>query len=208
MPGANVDILNDVWDQDNHSLNMDLAVRLDSTNDSITAVGDVAADGQDAGNPVKIGGKASTSVPTAISQSLDRVDAYFDANGRLAVFPGATWTTTHFPAEGSTAVASRDAAGGTIRNVCQAIYVSIVGNTTAPTAQSASWVLRDGATAAGTVKYGGRIGIAAVAGFHQNIIITGLWIEGSANNAMTLEFGAGAANTRQTASIQGTTIGL
>jgi hypothetical protein len=47
-------------------------------------VGNIAHDGVDAGNPVKIGGKGVTSVPAAVS-SGDRVDAYFDLNGRQVV---------------------------------------------------------------------------------------------------------------------------
>ena len=46
--------------------------------------GDIAHDAADSGNPVKIGGKAATSAPTAVSAG-DRVNAYFDANGRLVV---------------------------------------------------------------------------------------------------------------------------
>src|SRR5688572_27256350 len=46
--------------------------------------GEVAHDAVDAGNPVKIGGKAATAVPAAVSNA-DRVDAYFDANGRQVV---------------------------------------------------------------------------------------------------------------------------
>ena len=49
-----------------------------------TTAGDVAHDASDSGNPVKIGGKAATSTPTAVSAG-DRVNAYFDANGRLVV---------------------------------------------------------------------------------------------------------------------------
>lgn len=46
--------------------------------------GSTAHDAVDAGNPLKMGGKASTSIPTAVANA-DRVDAYFDANGRLFV---------------------------------------------------------------------------------------------------------------------------
>lgn len=49
---------------------------------SIPMVGDVAHDAADSGNPVKIGGKAATSAPTAVTNG-DRVNAYFDTNGRL-----------------------------------------------------------------------------------------------------------------------------
>ena len=44
----------------------------------------VAHDAVDSGNPIKTGGKASSSLPTAVS-SGDRVDAYFDVNGRQIV---------------------------------------------------------------------------------------------------------------------------
>lgn len=52
--------------------------------DGASVSGDVAHDFVDAGEPVKIGGKASTSQPTAVANS-DRVDAYFDEYGRLHV---------------------------------------------------------------------------------------------------------------------------
>lgn len=42
--------------------------------------GDTAHDDVDAGNPVKVGGKASTSTPAAVANG-DRVNAYFDATG-------------------------------------------------------------------------------------------------------------------------------
>lgn len=41
-------------------------------------------DNTDRGSPVKIGGKAATSVPTAVANN-DRVDAYFDEFGRLHI---------------------------------------------------------------------------------------------------------------------------
>jgi hypothetical protein len=44
--------------------------------------GGVAHDAADAGKPVKIGGKASSGVPTAVA-AADRVDAFFDLHGRL-----------------------------------------------------------------------------------------------------------------------------
>lgn len=51
---------------------------------SAQATGSVAHDAVDSGNPVKVGGKASSSAPTAVA-AADRVDAYFDLNGRLVV---------------------------------------------------------------------------------------------------------------------------
>lgn len=48
--------------------------------------GTVAHDGADAGNPVKIGGQARTTNPTAVADA-DRVNAIFDDLGRLVVVP-------------------------------------------------------------------------------------------------------------------------
>lgn len=45
---------------------------------------DVAHDAADSGNPVKIGGKARTSVPTAVANA-DRTDSSFDPYGRILV---------------------------------------------------------------------------------------------------------------------------
>ncbi len=58
--------------------------------DSVSGVGaarvhgSTAHDAVDAGNPIKIGGFASTSEPAAVANA-DRVNAYFDANGYLHV---------------------------------------------------------------------------------------------------------------------------
>ena len=50
--------------------------------------GDTAHDDVDAGNPVKVGGKATVAEPAAVA-NLDRVDAYFDENGYQHVKLGA-----------------------------------------------------------------------------------------------------------------------
>ncbi len=50
-------------------------------------IGDVAHDAADAGSPIKLGGKASVAAPTAVSTG-DRVNAWFDLNGRLVVNVG------------------------------------------------------------------------------------------------------------------------
>lgn len=50
--------------------------------------GDVAHDAADSGNPIKIGGRARSAVGTSVANN-DRVDAYFDLEGRLhIVFDG------------------------------------------------------------------------------------------------------------------------
>lgn len=77
---------------------------------------DEAESGSVADRPVKIGGKASTALPTAVSNA-DRVDAYFDEYGRQVV-----------KAEG---VASATAVG-------QDLYFDSDGDNTAQTIKSSS----------------------------------------------------------------------
>lgn len=61
------------------------------TTDGVKVQGNVAHDAVDSGNPVKIGGKASTSVPSAVADA-DRVDAYLDEYGKQGVFLGGAST--------------------------------------------------------------------------------------------------------------------
>ena len=51
---------------------------------AVTVSGDIAHDAADSGNPVKMGGKARTTNPTAVADA-DRVDATFDDIGRQVV---------------------------------------------------------------------------------------------------------------------------
>lgn len=46
---------------------------------------EIAHDGADAGNPIKIGGYASDAIPTAVSADGDRVNGWFTPNGALRV---------------------------------------------------------------------------------------------------------------------------
>lgn len=56
--------------------------------------GDTAHDAVDAGNPIKIGGKASTVRPTAVAVG-DRVNAWFDRNGIQYVSQYAAFSYCH-----------------------------------------------------------------------------------------------------------------
>ena len=53
--------------------------------DGASVSGDVAHDGADAGEPVKIGGYAKAAAPTAVSLDGDRVNAWFLLNGAQTV---------------------------------------------------------------------------------------------------------------------------
>lgn len=78
-------------DGDYTPLITDSSGRLHVVAASNPSAGDVAHDAADSGNPIKIGGKARTAIPAAVANG-DRVDAYFDEYGRLAVNSvGYTW---------------------------------------------------------------------------------------------------------------------
>lgn len=64
-----------------------MATGLNSTDDTVGVVGTVAHDGVDSGNPVKVGFKARTTNPTAVSDG-DRADATSDKIGRQVVVIG------------------------------------------------------------------------------------------------------------------------
>jgi hypothetical protein len=152
--------------------------------------GDVAHDGVDSGNPQKIGGKATTGVPTAVSATADRVDAYFDRMGRQAIFTGSSWTANHQPAAATKATTTRASAGAGVKNVCTALSVWLVTLGTAPTAASVVFNLIDGASG-GTVIQSWTIRVPATINQNMPAIILGdLWIEGTASTAMTLEMSA------------------
>jgi hypothetical protein len=53
---------------------------------STVAAGDIAHDAADSGNPQKIGGKAVSAEPTAVTAN-DRVNALFDLVGKMIVLP-------------------------------------------------------------------------------------------------------------------------
>ena len=62
--------------------------------------GNVAHDAADSGNPLKVGGKASTSAPTAVANG-DRVDQWFDEFGRPWVSTATRYGWAHYNGFGS-----------------------------------------------------------------------------------------------------------
>lgn len=64
-----------------------ISVAIASDQTAVPTQGGVAHDAADSGSPVKIGGKASSTLPTAVS-SADRVDALYDPYGRQVVRQG------------------------------------------------------------------------------------------------------------------------
>ena len=93
---AAVDLWNDVYDE---------------TQGALIIEGDEAHDAADAGSPVKIGGKASTSLPTAVSNA-DRVNTYHNEYGEVGTVGGAYYTIVSQQPTVTGAYTSGDACGG------------------------------------------------------------------------------------------------
>ena len=71
----------------NASSQMDVNIAASAA--TVTTAGDVAHDDADSGNPIKIGGKASSTAPTAVTTN-DRVNAWYSLNGAQVVTLGAS----------------------------------------------------------------------------------------------------------------------
>ncbi len=82
----------------------------DITHGGTPVVGDTAHDAVDSGRPIKVGGKAATSLPTAVSTN-DRVDAVWTTQGALTIagVSGTTPTGVRTNASGSLAVTGGNA---------------------------------------------------------------------------------------------------
>jgi hypothetical protein len=94
--------------------------------------------------------------------------------------PGA-WSANHAPAAATQATTTRATAGAGVKNICTSITISLGGgnNTTLV------FVLRDGASGVGAIVWQTRVtALKDAAGAPISIP---LWIEGTANTAMTLE---------------------
>jgi len=65
-----------------------VTIASDNTAFNVIAAGDVASDGVDSGNPVKVGAQARTTNPTAVSDA-DRVNLMADKVGKLVTTPSA-----------------------------------------------------------------------------------------------------------------------
>lgn len=125
----------------------------------------------------------------------------------IASLPVSSFSVNHAPAANTKATITRAAAGGGIKNVCTGFTVSLAGQSTAPAAVQLSVALIDGASGGTTYLWGPQvIAIPAIAGATSAFVRSGIYIPGSANTAMTLEFSAaGGANTIESVSFEGTT---
>lgn len=131
-----------------------------------------------------------------------------DADGNLMDFQGGAtvWTASHVPAVNTVATVTKATAGAGVRNICTGFTVTLAANTTAPSAVQVTVSLIDGSAGGTTYLWRTQITIPATAGAITGFVRSGIWLPGTANTAMTLEFSAaGGANTFESVSMDGTT---
>ena len=176
------------------------------------AQGAVAHDGVDAAKPIKTGYKARSSLPAAVSATGDIVDAAGDMTGRGFMRHGGQgpagnyWDVQHIPAVNTKATITQASAGAGKRNVCLGFVAIAASGTTAPAALQTQMNVIDGASGGATLLWAETVVFAAIVGDTKRMVATGIWLPGTADTAMTIEFAAaGGANTFESVSMYGTT---
>jgi hypothetical protein len=113
-----------------------VTIASDNTAFNVIDAGDKAHDAADGGNPIKVGGRASTTPVTAVSAN-DRVDAFFDVQGRQVVAQKAltgTLSNVNASASNVTLLAANTARlGATFYNDSTAILYLKLGATASAT---------------------------------------------------------------------------
>lgn len=174
--------------------------------------GHVSHDAVDVGNPLKIGGKATTYSNGAGSVAdLDRVDASFDLTGAMRTVPavpGSAWSISNAAAVNAVATATQSAGASGVKHVCTGVQIIPWQDTTgtASAAGGYTWALRDGATGAGTIKASGTFSftLTASGSIAPQIITFPTPIVGTAATAMCVEITSSAlAHTGCTVNAQG-----
>ena len=121
--------------------------------------------------------------------------------------PTTDWTASHVPAANTKATITQAAPGAGLRLVATGLTVTLAAGSTAPTAVNVTVTLIDGASGGSTYLWRTTLSLPATAGANVSLTRECLWLWGTANTAMTLEFSAaGGANTIESVSLEGTTV--
>lgn len=120
------------------------------------------------------------------------------SNGFTNIIPPSEGVVTSAPAVGVQAIATSGAVAGR-KYICRSISLSLAAQA-GVVAGVVRVFLRDGAAGVGTVIWDGIMAVNA-AGVADHIFLSGLCIDGTIGNAITLEFLAGFANAFETASL-------
>lgn len=124
--------------------------------------------------------------------------------GVQLVAQNGNWSEFSFPATNTVATVTRAAAGAGLRHILTSLHFSLAG-AAAAAAGIVQCVVRDGATAVGTVIWSGVL-TAPITGIGE-ISLSGLSLPGTANTAMTIEFAAaGGAGTQEAVTMTGYTV--
>lgn len=161
-----------------------------------------------AGNPNRVGGRASAGQLAAVTDGVT-VDLVADRHGNLRVRAGVeapatvVGTNVNFPAVNTRASVTKAAGAAGIRHICTGLTVVLAAGATTPAAVQLDVRLRDGIADTGTILWQTVIALPATAGVMNGVSRSGLWIPGTAATAMTLEFSAaGGANTFESVSFE------
>lgn len=159
-----------------------------------------------AGNPLQV-----TLANTGANTTAVKVDGSAvtqPVSGTVTSAPTApAWYIHHLPAANTQATITRAAAGVGVKNVCLGFTVTLAAQSTAPAAVQLSVSLIDGASGGGTYLWRSVISLPAIAGAVSSITLSNVYLVGTANTALTLEFSAaGGANTIESVSMRGTTL--
>jgi hypothetical protein len=124
----------------------------------------------------------------------------WDGNSRASV----RWYALHRPSATTQASVSVPAPGVGYALICDSLTVTLVGDTSAPSAVTVNVSLINGATGGSSYLWGTKLGLAAVAGATTGVTpANGPW-QASENTALTLEFAAGAgSNTLESVTMAG-----
>lgn len=143
------------------------------------------------------------NLPTAFTNGT-LVPMLGDVYGRLTVKQRDTWWINHAPAAATQATITQAAGAAGVKNVCTGISISL-SFAVAPAAGVVQFNLRDGATGAGAILQTWKLSTLAGTLDTQHIEISGMWVEGTAATAMTLESAAApGAGVVATVSMTGT----
>ncbi len=125
-----------------------------------------------------------------------------------AVELAAEWDVMHVPAVNTRATITKAAPGARQRLVCRGFTVTLSAGTVAPTAVNLTVSLIDGVSGGTAYLWRTTLSLQATAGVNNVVSRDGIYIVGLLGTAMTLEFSAaGGANTFQSVSMEGCTIG-
>jgi len=115
------------------------------------------------------------------------------------------WTISHAPAANTQATATKAAGATGVRHISECILVTLTAGAVAPVAVQVTFVVRDGASGAGTIIWQGTMALTVSAGGSAPPIqLCGLTLVGSPATAMTIEFTAAAGiNTFETVALKG-----